>query len=229
MNRDAINVRVRPSKVNVLKHVGRVRAPLDNLAEARRTALLDEDGLAGEDVDDVGEAQLAEGDGLGGHEVVGGALEGGGGPRAEAERADAVGVAEAEDAVAGDHGGAGERAVALGVDVAEGGEDVLDVGAGLAQLVQRVREDVEAGGNTLAMRNLTASWREGRERNVQELRIRLRVDVAAGLLVEEGAEVVGVDQVPVDADAEAEGGVDVEGLGLRAVEARRVRLAGVMT
>lgn len=41
--------------------------------------------------------------------------------------------------------------------------------------------------------------------------------MAAGLLVEEGAEVLRVDQVPVDADGQAKGRVDVEGLRLGAV------------
>ena len=34
--------------------------------------------------------------------------------------------------------------MALGVDVAERGEDVLDVGACLAELIEGVREDVKA-------------------------------------------------------------------------------------
>ena len=89
---DAVDVAVGPREVDVLEDVGGVRAGLDDLAELGVAALLDEDGLAGEDVHDVGEAELAQGDGLRGHEVVCGALEGGGGAGAEAEGTDGVGV-----------------------------------------------------------------------------------------------------------------------------------------
>lgn len=51
-----------------------------------------------------------------------------------------------------------------------------------------------------------------RRRNAQELRVRVRVDVSAGFAVEELAEVVGVDEVAVDADGQAKGRVDVERL-----------------
>lgn len=94
VNRQPVNVAVRPSKVDVLKDVGGVRPLLDDLAEARGAALLNEDGLAGKDVHDVGKAELRQRDGLGREEVVHSAGEGVGWARPEAQRPDAVGVPE---------------------------------------------------------------------------------------------------------------------------------------
>lgn len=51
---------------------------------------------------------------------------------------------EAENAVAGNHGGARKGAMALRVDVTERGEDVIHVRPGLVQLTQGVSEDVES-------------------------------------------------------------------------------------
>lgn len=62
MNRQPVNVAIRPSEIDVLKDVGGVRPLLDDLAEPRRTALLNENGLAGKDVHDVGEAELRQRD-----------------------------------------------------------------------------------------------------------------------------------------------------------------------
>ena len=63
--------------------------------------------------------------------------------RAHAEGADAVGVAEGDDAEAGEHGDAGVRALDLSHEAADGGEDVLLVDANLARLLEVVGEDVE--------------------------------------------------------------------------------------
>jgi hypothetical protein len=63
------------------------------LRELGDAALLDEDGLAGKDVDDVLEAELDQGDGFRGEEVVDGAFDGFRRTGSEAERADAVLVA----------------------------------------------------------------------------------------------------------------------------------------
>lgn len=52
---------------------------------------------------------------------------------------------------------------------------------------------------------------------VQKLRVGVGVDVAACLIVEEGDEVRGVDEVAVDAHRQAVGGVDEEGLRLGTV------------
>lgn len=143
MHGDAIHGRIGTAKVDKLKDIGRVRSRLDNLAKVDVAALFDKDGLAGLDVNHVGEAQLAEGNGLGGEEVVLGTLEGGGWAGAQAERSDAVGVSEAEDTEAGDHGCAGKAALALFVDVTQGNKDVVGVDSALAELIERVGKDVE--------------------------------------------------------------------------------------
>lgn len=54
-------------------------------------------------------------------------------------------------------------------------------------------------------------------RYAQELRVRVRVDVAPGFDVQEFAKVLGVHEVAVDAHGETKGRVDVKGLGLRPV------------
>jgi hypothetical protein len=53
----------------------------------------------------------------------------------------------------------------------------------------------------------------------QELRVGIGVDVSVSFLVEELAEVFGVDEVTVDAHGDTERGVDVEGLSFRAAVA----------
>lgn len=106
------------------------------------STLFDEHGLAGQDIHNVAETELLESHRFGGHKVIRRSGQGGRGAGAEAERPDAVGVAEAEDAEAGYHGGAGEGALTLGVDVAQGAEQVVRVGTVLAELLEAVGEDV---------------------------------------------------------------------------------------
>lgn len=153
---DAVHTAVGSRKVQVLEQVGRVRLGRHDLREAGGLALLDEDSLAGQDVDNVLEAQLDEGNGFGGEEVVGGALEGLGWPRAEAEGADAVLVTEAQDAEAGQHSRAGKGADAARIDLAQGGEDVVNVSTGLAELAECMCEDVEPKWNPVSKRNGTS-------------------------------------------------------------------------
>lgn len=88
----AVDGRVRPAEVDELECVRRVRSPLNDLAEVDDTSLLDEDSLAGQNVDDVGESEPSQGDGLGGEEVVLCAFKGLRGARSEAEGPNAVGV-----------------------------------------------------------------------------------------------------------------------------------------
>jgi hypothetical protein len=56
-----------------------------------------------------------------------------------------------------------------------------------------------------------------RGKAVQKLRVRVGVDVATGLVVEEGDEVGGVDEVAVDAHGQTVGRVDEERLSLSTV------------
>lgn len=60
------------------------------MTELRLATLLNKDGLAWQNVDNVGEAELGEGDGFRGHEVVQSAFEGGRGARSKTERSDAI-------------------------------------------------------------------------------------------------------------------------------------------
>lgn len=52
----------------------------------------------------------------------------------------------------------------------------------------------------------------------QELRVGIRVDVSAGLRVEELAKIVRVDEVAINRDGHSIGAVDVERLGFGAGE-----------
>jgi hypothetical protein len=90
VHRNAIDAAVGPSQVDVLEDVRGIRFRLHDLAEVDSAVLLAEDGLAGLDVDDVGETKLSESNGFRGEEVVLGSRQGLGGSRAEAKRSNAV-------------------------------------------------------------------------------------------------------------------------------------------
>ena len=93
---------------------------------------------------------------------------------------------EAQNAETGDHGSARIGTLAPAVHLPQSNEDIFDIGTCLVEFVQGVRKDVE-----------------------DELRVGIGVDVAAGLLVEEGGHLGGVRDVAVDGHAETEGGVDL--------------------
>lgn len=76
VNRDSVNAAVGSCEVQVLEQIRGVRLGLHNLRKAGCLALLDEDGLAGQDVDNVFEAELDEGNRFRGDKVVGGTLQG---------------------------------------------------------------------------------------------------------------------------------------------------------
>ena len=90
VHRNAINAAIRSSQVDVLEDVRGIRFRLHDLAEVDSAVLLAEDGLAGLDVDDVGESKLSKGNGFRGEEVILSARQGLGRSRAEAERSNAV-------------------------------------------------------------------------------------------------------------------------------------------
>ncbi|KAI3488256.1 hypothetical protein L1887_47795 [Cichorium endivia] len=204
VDRDAVHDAVGAGKVDVLEDVGREGVGVGRVGGRREDAtrhgvLGDDDRLAGLDVLKVLKAKRVADDRLGGEAVVlAVALEGqlavGGGrrARAHAERTDAVGVAEGDDAETSKHGDAGVAALALLHEVANGGEDVLLVDAELARLLQVVGKDVE-----------------------EHLRVRIGVDVTVGVGIEEATQLVGVDEVAVVGEGDAVGRVDVEGLRLR--------------
>lgn len=126
------------------------------------------------DVGPVGEAEGVADDALGRHHVVVRALDCLALPASIAHRADAVRVAEAKDAVAGNHGRAGVRAGRVLHALADGAEDVILVDAELAGLLESVGEKVQ-----------------------EELRVGRGVDVAVTVVVEVVPQVVGVGQVAV--------------------------------
>ena len=174
VDRDAVHYCVRPGKVHVLKDVGGVALCLGDLAEFGLAALLDEDGLAWQDVLEVLEAELTEGNALGCQHVVGAALDGGRRAASHHKRADSVGVTEGQDAKPGNHGRGGPRSLASLVCLGHGAEDVVDVDTGLARIVEGVGKDIE-----------------------HQLAVRVRVDMTMGFFVEVAAQLGGVDQVAV--------------------------------
>ena len=115
-----------------------------------------------------------------------------------------MGIAEAEDAEAGDHGHRRIAAPAAPVHPRHGAEDVLLVDAQLPLDLQLVGEDVE-----------------------QDLGVRLGVEVAQVVDVDVALQVLRVGQVAVVGQRDAVGGVDVEGLGLGGAGGSGRRVAGV--
>ena len=149
---------------------------------------VDEDRLTRGHIGDQGEVQGVEGDALGGDHVLDPVL-----ARALAvdQGADAVGVAEAEDAEARDHGHGGIAPAAASMDPGHGAEQVAVVDAQFPLDLQLMGEDVE-----------------------QDLRVRLGVDVAQVLHEEVALQVLGVGEIAVVGQDDSVGGIDVEGLGL---------------
>ena len=141
-------------------------------------------------------SQHVERHALGGHHIVDAGF---GLALAVDQRPDAVGIAEGDDAVARDHGHGRIGATGPPVHAGHGAEDVLLVDAQLAELLQLVGEDVE-----------------------QHLGIRVRVDVAL-VFPEQGlTQGFRVGEIAVVSQADAVGGIHIEGLGLgTALAARR--------
>lgn len=141
--------------------------PGENLKEA-------EENRTGLDVGPVGKAERVTDDALGGHHVVVRARDRLALAPRPSHRPDPVRVAEAKDAVPGNHGRAGVGARGVLHAFADGAEDVVGVDAELARLLERVGEEVE-----------------------EELRVGRGVNVAVTVVVEVIPQVVGVGQVAV--------------------------------
>lgn len=92
VNGDAIHGRVWPCQVKVLENIGSICSRLDNLAEVHTTSLLQKHGLTRQDIDDVGEAELPQGNGFRSEEVIFRALEGLRRSRTQAKGSNSVGV-----------------------------------------------------------------------------------------------------------------------------------------
>jgi hypothetical protein len=194
---------------NVLTDIRGVRFPRHDLAKLCDTTFPNEDCLTREQVCNATEAELSKGDRLGCHHIVRGTLEGRRRSRTNTKGSDAIcvtlrvrlsvhpdevenSIPEAKDTEAGNHGNTRESAVASCIDLAQGNEDVTDVRTRLVKLVQCVSPHIE-----------------------QKLRIRVSVDVAASVAIEEGDEVFRVHKVAIDTHRQAKWRVHVEGLRFR--------------
>jgi hypothetical protein len=194
VDRDAVHDSVGPREVDVLKNIGSITLGWDYLVELRCAALLDEDGLTGKDVPEVAEAQLAEGDALRGEHVVNAALDGGRRAAAHDEGTDTVRITEGQDTKTGQHSSYSPTSLAALVGLGQGAEDVINVDASLASLVQSASKHIE-----------------------HKLAVRVGVDMAVGLPIQVIAQIRGIDQVAVVGEADAVGGVDIERLAFGAL------------
>ncbi|KAJ6259050.1 LOW QUALITY PROTEIN: hypothetical protein Dda_5946 [Drechslerella dactyloides] len=172
LHRDIIDDRVWAGKVDELKDVRgegglRVHLPKDRLC-----SLLDDNSFAGLYIADVAVPENVECDALAGKHVVASAV--GILLLAEDERADAVWVAEADDAEPGEHGSACVCALASRVDALEGTEEIFFVYTELAGFLQRAGKDVE-----------------------HHLAVGIGVDVPMDLLVQVLAQLGSIDEVAV--------------------------------
>ena len=64
MDRYAIHTTIRSCEVNILEEVWSVGSSLNDLAEMYHAALLEENSLSGQDVSDMGEAELPQSNGF---------------------------------------------------------------------------------------------------------------------------------------------------------------------
>lgn len=139
---DSVDDGVGACEVDVFEDVWGVFFSGLDLAEDGVAAFCDDDGFAGVDVAQNLEAELVQCHGFGGHHVVVSlAVEGVSG--SQHEGSNAVGIPEADEAVACEHGCAGPSAFATFVHSGEAGEEVVVVDASFFCFVKFVGEDVE--------------------------------------------------------------------------------------
>ncbi|MCY1534962.1 hypothetical protein D9M68_703470 [compost metagenome] len=188
VDRDAVHDGVRARQVDVLENAGSVLRVGSALAGEQLAFLGDVHRFARRQVADQGEAEHVQGDAFGSdhvlHAFVGVTL-------AEDDRADGMGVAETDDAVAGDHRHHGVAALAALMHAGNGSEHVFLGGLQLAAVGQFVGEHVE-----------------------QHFRVGVGVHVAQVGLVDLLGQLLDVGQVAVVRQGDAVGRVDVERLGL---------------
>ena len=112
-----------------------------------------------------------------------------------------------------DHNSAGKGSLALLVYGSEGGEDILVIHARLAEFGEGMGVYVKPRERPRSEKDvLRTNSQTPLVRNPQKLRVGIRVDVPAGLDVEELAELLDVDEVSVNAHADAERSVHFEGV-----------------
>lgn len=173
----------------MLEDARRVLRRLRALAGIELAFLGDVHRLARRQVADQGEAEYVQGHALGGDHVFDAVL---GMPLAEDDRTDRIGVAETDDAMAGDHRHHRVAADATVVHAGNRGEDVLLGGLQLVAHRQLVGEHVE-----------------------QHFRIGVGVHVAQVGFVDFLGQLLDIGQVAVVRQGNAVGRVDVERLRLR--------------
>ncbi|MNZ96823.1 hypothetical protein D3C78_1160340 [compost metagenome] len=198
VDRDAVHDGVRARQVDVLENAGSVLRVGSALAGEQLAFLGDVHRFARRQVADQGEAEHIEGNAFGGdhvlHAFVGMTL-------AEDDRANAVRVTEANDAVAGDHRHHRITTYTAVVHVSDRSEHVFFGRLQLAAHRQLVGEDVE-----------------------QDFRVGTGVDVAQVGLVDLLGQLFNVGQVAVVRQGDAVWRVDVERLSLGRGRAARSRV-----
>ena len=199
VHRDAIHDRVRARQIDMLEDAGCVLGVGRALTGEQLAFLGDVYRFARRQIADQGEAEHVERNAFRGdhvlHAFVGMAL-------AEDDRANAIGVAEADDAVAGDHRHHGVTAQAALVHIADRGEHVILGGLQLAALGQLMGEHVE-----------------------QHFRVGIGVHMTQVGLVDFLGQLLDVGQVAVVRQGNAIGRVDIERLGLGRAGAAGGRVA----
>jgi len=200
--RNAVDDRIRTRQVDVLEDARGEFRRYGALTGVQLAVFGDVHRFARREVADQGEAQHVEGHAFGRDHVLDAFV---GMTLAEHDRADAVRVAEADDAVAGNHRHDGITADAAVMHVDHGGEHVFFGGLQLAALGQLVGKHVE-----------------------QHFRIGAGVDVAQVRLVNLFGQLLNVGQVTVVRQGDAIRRVDVKRLSLsrgRATSSRVTHMA----
>ncbi len=167
------------AKYTYSKMQGVCRVQVDALLRIQATLLVDEDGLAGTHVAEQLEAQHVERDALRGQHVLAAVCAF---TRADHERAYAVRIAEAENAMAQDHRHHGVGTPAAPIYRAHRREDVGRRSTRRPEALHLARQHVE-----------------------QHLRVRRRVEVSQILAHEHFGELGGVREIAVVGEADAVG------------------------
>ena len=201
VDRNAIHHGVFAGEIDMLENARPMRLLLGAAAGDVGAAVLDVDGLARRHVALELEAQNVDGVALRRHHDFLASI---GVAQSEAQRPDAVRIAEGDDAAAVDHRHRRIAAATASMHAFDGAEDMLRARFRRTDLLQFVGEDVE-----------------------QDLGIRGRIDVPQPGSEHAGFQFGGVGEVAVVGQTDAVGRVDVHGLRFRRAGRARRRIANV--